>query len=157
MSHGYILQTVIEFKQEKITKTMSPGKTKRVRFAPEIGMMKVFMPLAPKSPGLMDFIYVGEENTKELVKAYSCGMNAKIIRTEFWLLKEAKKGWIPLNGLHLSYWHGSCLSKGRRMKDEMNWDKFIKWWAPKQLAIELDYWKMEPNEPAHAAVARCLP
>lgn len=136
---------------------MTLGKTKHVRFLC-IGNTKQVLPLAPKSPGLMEFIYVGDQNTTELVKAYSSGMNARITKVEFWLLNEAKKGWIHLNGLHNEYWNGSWMTQGYAMKDdELNWCEFMAWWAPKQLKIELDYWTMDPELPAYTAMARCLP
>lgn len=122
-----------------------------------LGETKRELVLAPRSSGWMNFIYVGVKNTEPLLKAYSCGINAKITKVEFWLMNEAKKGWIQANGLHLSYWNGSFMTRGHAMKNEMSREEFMAWWAPKQLAITLDYWTMDPNEPAGVATMRCLP
>ncbi len=122
-----------------------------------LGMIKRVLVLAPNSTGWMNFIYVGKENTGPLVKAYSCERNTKFTKEMFWLVNEAKKGWVSANGLHFSYWNGGLMTRGRAMKNEMSWNEFMAWWAPKQLAIELDYWMMDPDEPAGVAVLRCLP
>lgn len=105
----------------------------------------------------MNFIYVGYQNTGPLLKAYSSEINAKITKVMFWLVNEAKNGWVQSNGLHLSYWNGCLMTGGHAMKHEKTWEEFMAWWVPKQLAIELDYWTMDPDEPVGVAALRCLP
>lgn len=132
-------------------------KDTKTTMALTLGMTKRVLILAPKSNGWMNFIYVGKQNTGPLLEAYSCGINAKITKVEFWLVNEAKKGWIRVNSLHMDYWNGSWMTQGYAMKNEMSWEEFMAWWAPKQLAIELDYWTLDPSEPPHASMIRCLP
>ena len=123
-----------------------------------LGMKKRVLILAPKSLGWTNFIYVGKQNTAPLLKAYSSEINAKITKVEFWLANEAKEGWVQMdNNLHMKYWNGSWMTQGHAMKNEMTWEEFMAWWAPKQLAIELDYWTLDPSEPPHASIVRCLP
>ena len=139
MSRVYLLQKILR----STSMALTLGKTRQVRL--------------PGSESFTTLIYVGVENTGPLVKAYSSGTNKKITDVEYWWPTYARSGWVHASGLHLSYWNGGLMTRGYAMKNEMTWEKFMAWWAPKQLAIELDYWTMDPNEPAGVAVARCLP
>ena len=107
----------------------------------KIGATTKRLILSPNSPGVLDLIYIGLENTVPLLKVYSREKNTKTMKMKFWRVNLAKKGWISMNSpLARSFWHGNILAAREGKKKTMTYEEFLEWWATKQLQCEMEYW-----------------
>jgi hypothetical protein len=108
---------------------------------PKVGTTKEYLPLAPHSPGVTSYIYVGHGKTESLLEAFKTGPSANVAQS--WEIEQATQGWIMFNNNGDEYWHGGGMGRLKGKKHTMTREEFMEWWANHQLMLSIDYWTMD--------------